>query len=261
MSSTPLDIAFIKENLRTQFVGQNFLYYHNIPSTMEIARKEALNKCHEGTAVFAELQTAGRGRLKRQWLTPEGNIAVSIIIYPPPELFSSLIMLASVAVVNSIKNTTGIDCTIKWPNDVLIDGKKVCGILIETCRDNKGVCYAILGIGINVGLHAANHPDIKDIAVGLSELPGKPVSREDLLTQLFNEIERLYSELKMGNSLYPLWKNKLGMLDKPVKVHSMDTVLEGIAEDVAEDGSLMLRLNNGELKRITIGDVSLRNAQ
>jgi BirA family transcriptional regulator, biotin operon repressor / biotin---[acetyl-CoA-carboxylase] ligase len=223
---------------------------------MDTARREALNHSPEGTAVFAELQTAGRGRLKRQWLTTDGNIAVSVVLYPPPEIFSSLIMLTSVAVVNAIKKTAGLDCTIKWPNDILIDGRKVCGILIETCQDKKDICYAILGIGINVGLEVANHPDIKDIAIGLSERLGKSVSREDLLIQLFNEIEGMYSDLKHGNSLYALWKNKLGMLGKPVKVHSMDTILKGIAEGVEEDGSLMLRCNSGELKRITIGDVS-----
>ena len=222
---------------------------------MDAAREEALRKAPEGTTVFAECQTAGRGRLKRQWLTPEGNIAVSIVLYPPKELFPQLIMLASVSVVNAIKNTTGIDCTIKWPNDILIDGKKVCGILIETKVDKQGLGYAVLGIGINVAMQCADYPEIEKIAVGLDELPGCIVSREKLLVNLFTEIESLYEQMKKGVSIYPLWKNKLGMLGQHVRVQSLGTVLEGVAESVSNDGSLMLRCADGELKRVTIGDV------
>ena len=257
MPAPPLDTAFIKENLQTQFVGQNFLFFHNIPSTMDTAREEALHKAPEGTAVFAERQTAGRGRMKREWLTPEGNVAVSIVLYPPPELFNQLIMLASVSVVNAIKQTTGIDCSIKWPNDILIDSKKVCGILIETRVDKQGTGYAVLGIGINVALQAAQHKEINEIATSLEEKAGCPVSREKLLINLFSEIEKLYEQMKQGVSIYSLWKNKLGMLGKHVRVQSLGNILEGVAESVAEDGSLILRCADGELKRITIGDVSL----
>jgi len=225
---------------------------------MDVARQEAIKQVPEGTAVIAERQTAGRGRLKRTWFTTEGNIAVSIIIYPPKEYLQSLIMLASLAVLNSIRTLTGIECHLKWPNDVLIGEKKVCGILIETKTQIDRLEYAILGIGINVNMKPAEHPELISLATSLSVETDKPISRTRLLRLLFTELERLYLGMLSGKSLYSDWSSNLNTIGKAVRVQSGETVLEGTAESVKEDGSLILRLADNSVKRITIGDVTLR---
>jgi BirA family biotin operon repressor/biotin-[acetyl-CoA-carboxylase] ligase len=258
MSEKPLTPTLITRRLNTRCIGQRLLVFPAVSSTMDIARQEALNKTPEGTAIIAEQQTAGRGRLKRVWQTPEGNIAVSIILYPPREHIHSLIMLASLAVLNSIQKTIKLTCRLKWPNDVLIGDKKVCGILIETKTQVDRLDYAILGIGINVNMRLAEYPELQSIATSLVDELGKPVSRVRLLRQLFTELEKLYLGMLSGKSLFPEWHHNLATIGKQVRVQSGDTVYEGIAESVNEDGSLILRCDGGSFMKITIGDVSLR---
>jgi BirA family biotin operon repressor/biotin-[acetyl-CoA-carboxylase] ligase len=248
----------ISRGLKTRCIGKRLLIFPVLASTMDIARQEAIKQAPEGTAVIAERQTAGRGRLKRTWFTTEGNIAVSIIIYPPKEYLQSLIMLASLAVLNSIRTLTGIKCQLKWPNDVLVGDKKVCGILIETKTQIDRLVYAVLGIGINVNMKMAEYPELFSIATSLSEVTDKPISRARLLRQLFTELERLYLGMLSGKSLFDDWSRNLSTIGKAVRVQSSEIILEGTAESVKEDGSLILRLDDNSVKRITIGDVSLR---
>jgi BirA family biotin operon repressor/biotin-[acetyl-CoA-carboxylase] ligase len=258
MSEKPLTSSLITRGLNTRYIGQRVLIFSTVSSTMDVARQEAFNKVPEGTAIIAEQQTAGRGRLKRAWHTPEGNIAVSVILYPPREHLQSLIMLASLAVLNSIHLTTGLTCRLKWPNDVLIRDKKVCGILIETKTRIDRLDYAILGIGINVNMSMTEYPELQSTATSLVEECGKPVSRVRLLRQLFTELERLYLGMLSGKSLFPEWRENLTTIGKPVRVQSVDSIYEGTADSVAEDGCLILRRDDGSLMKITIGDVSLR---
>lgn len=248
----------IKRGLNTNCIGQRILIFPSVSSTMDIARQEALNKTPEGTAIIAEQQTSGHGRLKRSWQTPEGNVAVSVILYPPREQMHSLIMLAGLAVLNSIHATTRLVCCLKWPNDILIHNKKVCGILIETKTKLNILDYAILGIGINVNMRLAEYPVLQPTATSLVDELGKPVSRVRLLRQLFIELDKLYFDMRSGKSLYPEWRKNLVTIGKAVQVQSDDIIYAGVAESVNKDGSLMLRLDDDSLIKITIGDVSLR---
>ncbi|HIE17967.1 MAG TPA: biotin--[acetyl-CoA-carboxylase] ligase, partial [Dehalococcoidia bacterium] len=158
----------IQSRLRTRFIGQQLHYYPTVTSTMDIARILAREGAVEGTVVIAGTQTAGRGRLGRSWLSPEGSVALSVILKPSPDNLPQLIMIASVAVVKVIKTVTGLDAQIKWPNDVLVKGKKVCGILIENEVKGYEVDFAIIGIGINVSFDPTGFPEISDIATSLS---------------------------------------------------------------------------------------------
>ena len=152
MAKDGLSPVSITRNLTTRFIGQRVLYYPQVTSTMDVARQEAQQGAAEGTVIIAAEQTAGKGRMRRLWLTPGGNIALSIILYPEVSQLPSLIMLASLAAVHSIEKITGLEPQIKWPNDVLVNGKKVCGILVESGVRKKSVTYSIIGIGINVNL-------------------------------------------------------------------------------------------------------------
>ncbi len=259
MTEDILSAAAITNNLGTRVIGQRILYYPSLTSTMEIAREEAQQGAVEGTVIIAGEQTGGRGRLKRVWLSPRGNIALSIILYPSLSHLSSLIMLASLAVVHSIESATGLKPRVKWPNDVLINGKKVCGILIESDVQRTRVNYTIIGIGINVNLRLADFPEIQPVATSLAEELRAEVSPLSVVRHLLAEVERLYFTLSAGGSLYEEWRSSLVTLGKKVRVTAGETVYEGVAESVARDGSLLLRGLDGKLTRIVVGDVTLRD--
>jgi BirA family biotin operon repressor/biotin-[acetyl-CoA-carboxylase] ligase len=201
MSEQKLDAFSITNELTTKFIGQNLLYFASVTSTNDIARQQALRKSPEGTAVIADRQTTGRGRLKRPWVSPEGNIAVSVVLYPDRKNLHFLTMLAALAVLYSIEKTTAVKCQLKWPNDVLINGKKVCGILLESKASADSVDYAIIGIGINVNMKMADYPEIASIATSLAAEMDREVSRTELLGNLFSEMEKLYLRLRVGESI------------------------------------------------------------
>jgi len=259
MTQNNLSADLITNDLKTRFVGQRTIYYPSLTSTMETARQEAQQGAEEGTIVIADEQTTGRGRLKRIWLSPKGNIALSVILRPSIACLPSLIMLASLAVMHSIEAITGLKPQLKWPNDVLIRGKKVCGILIESKIQAGKVDYAIIGIGVNVNLRLTDFPEIVAIATSLSHELGTEVARLRLIQRLLVEIERLYLALLAGESLYEEWRDNLVTLGKMVHVKSGETVHEGIAESVARDGSLLLCCLDGSLIKILAGDVTLRD--
>lgn len=250
--------AEVTRDLATRFVGQRLLYYPRLTSTMEVARQEAQRGAAEGTVILADEQTAGKGRLKRAWLTPSGNIALSIILHPGLSCLPSLIMLSSLAVFRSIEAVTGLKSQIKWPNDVLINGKKVSGILIESDVKGDTVNYSIIGIGVNVNLRVADFPEIQPIATSLSQELGSDVSRLSVIRQLLVEIEGLYLALSGGGSIFEEWRDNLVTLGKRVKVTAEQTIYEGLAEAVTPDGSLLVRGPDGGLSKIVVGDVTLR---
>ena len=260
MVENSLSPASITRDLETRFVGQRVIYYPSLTSTMEVAKREAARRgAAEGTVILADEQTAGKGRLERVWLSPRGNIALSVILYPSLSYLPSLIMLASLAVVHSIEAATGLKSQIKWPNDVLIDGRKVCGILIESNVQGSTVKYAIIGIGINVNLRLADFPEILPIATSLSDELGRTVSRLSVIRCLLVEIERLYLALSAGGSIYQEWRDSLVTLGREVRVKTGEAIYEGVAESVARDGSLLLRSSDGSLTKIVAGDVTLRD--
>jgi len=169
MDKNILNSNIIVANLNTKFIGQRILYYDSVTSTNDIAKQNALNRSVEGTVVISQEQTAGKGRLNRTWRTPKGTLALSIILYPKTDHLPLLIMIASVAVVRSIKKLTGLTAEIKWPNDVLIKGKKVCGILIENKLKGDNVEYSVIGIGLNVNLKSSTISGFAPEATSLSD--------------------------------------------------------------------------------------------
>ena len=259
MVGNSLSSASITSNLQTHFIGQRVIYYPSLTSTMDVARQEAQSGAVEGTVVIAGEQTAGKGRMKRTWLSPEGSIALSIILYPNALYLPSLIMLASLAVVHSIDTVTGLKAQVKWPNDVLVNGRKVCGILIESEVKGNIVDYAIIGIGVNVNLRLSDFPEILPTATSLSDELGRDISRLELICCLLVEVERLYLALLAGESIYEEWRDSLVTLGKRVQVKWGKTRYEGIADSVARDGSLLLRQSDGSLTKIVAGDVTLRD--
>jgi BirA family biotin operon repressor/biotin-[acetyl-CoA-carboxylase] ligase len=248
----------IFRNLNTRFVGQKIIYYPALGSTMEAAKREALWGAEAGTVIVAEKQTAGRGRFDRTWLSPKGGLALSIILRPNLDYLPYMIMLASLAVHYSIREITGLKSQIKWPNDVLINEKKVCGILIENDIRNNSLIYTIIGIGLNVNMKIVDYPEISSLATSLSDQVGKKVSKLDMLRQILVETERLYQTLPQKELILEQWKDHLVTLGQEIRVNMGSKVYRGTAESVAEDGSLLLRRSNGSLMKIIAGEVTLR---
>jgi len=258
MKRERLSQASIARNLETAFVGKNVIYYPQITSTMETARGEALRGVAEGTVVIADKQTAGRGRLERGWLSPEGCIALSVVLYPESKYLSSMIMVASMAVVSAVNAITGLQPQIKWPNDVLINDKKVCGILVESGTKDADTHYAVVGIGINVNIDAGCLKDVALPATSLSVELGGEVSRLEMVRRLLVEFERLYLLAKEGDAVYRQWRDRLVTLGRQVTARCGEKVYEGTAEAVDSDGNLLLRQSGGDTIRIAAGDVSLQ---
>lgn len=258
MAEENLSPADISRNLKTDFIGKKVIAYPSLSSTNDIAKREAKKGAREGTVILAEEQTAGRGRLKRAWLSPKGSIALSIILHPTPAQLPSLIMVASLAVARCIEKVGGLETQIKWPNDVLIKGKKVCGILIESDIRGNAVDYAVIGIGINVNLLPVDFPEIAATATSLAQELGREISQREMIRCLLVEAENLYLALPEGDSVFREWRDRLVTLGKEVELISGKTSYKGVAESVANDGSLLLRQPDGNLIKIVAGDVSLR---
>jgi BirA family transcriptional regulator, biotin operon repressor / biotin---[acetyl-CoA-carboxylase] ligase len=257
MSNQELSAAAVMDGLATKFIGRRTVYYPRLASTMDAGRSEAGKGAPEGTVVVAGEQTGGRGRMKRAWLTPEGGLAFSVVLYPVVAYLPGLVMAASLAVVHAINGLTGLKAEIKWPNDVLINGKKVCGILIENEIKGEKV-IAVMGIGINVNLRLADYPDIATTATSLYGELGREVSRLDLLRRLLAELEPLYFSLASGDAVFVQWRDSLVTLGKNITARSGEDIYQGVAESVARDGGLMLRQADGSLIKVVAGDVTLR---
>lgn len=259
MEETSWD-AFSVDSLETKFFGQNAIYYPSVPSTMDVARKEARNGADDGTVVVAGEQTEGRGRMNRTWLSPKGNLAFSIILYPEVSYLPFLVIIAALAVVYSIERATGLRTLIKWPNDIIIEGKKVGGILIENEVKRNKVQYAIVGIGINIDVNPEVEENVPVLSTCLKdEKIGGSILRMRILKNILREMEKLYLTLPDSRSMLREWRNRLINLGRNVCVYSDGMKLEGVAESVDPTGALLLRCADGSLISIVAGDVTLRD--
>lgn len=257
MTEDIISKEIIMEGLETRLIGKTVVYYSSVTSTNDVARDQAKKGAEEGTVIIADEQIAGKGRLKRNWMTPAGNIALSVILYPDISMLPSLIMITSLAVVRGIEAATGLKPGIKWPNDVLVDGKKVCGILIENDLQGNRVNHTIIGIGININIKQEDIPGIHYPVTSLSAESGRAVSRAGVIRCLLVEMEKLYLTLSEGGTVFEEWRDNLVTLGKKVRVTWGETVYEGVAESVAADGSLVLRTKDDKLIPVVAGDVSL----
>lgn len=247
-----LDAGALRQALKTKVVGRDIYYYPKVGSTNDTARKLAWS-CDDGAVVVAETQREGKGRLSRSWHSPPGGLWISVILKPRISLAQAyrINMAASVAVARTLSSLYGIKATIKWPNDILVNDRKICGILMEISAEVDRVDYAIVGIGLNANVTAKNFP--KDWnAISLLEELGSKVSRTDLAQRLLEELENAYLSIGSKEN-YEDWCSLSATLGKRVRIASHDGDLEGLAESLSEDGALMLRLP-GETRRILAGD-------
>ncbi len=233
-------------------------YLPECESTNDEARARAMAGEPEGALVLADFQSAGRGRMGRAWHSPRGSsLLFSLLLRPPlaPERALQAVMTASLGAMVGIRRETGLPARLKWPNDVLIDGKKAGGILCELGLDGDTLNYVIVGIGLNVNFDPRRVEGIPPDATSIQRELGRPQPRPALLRAILEETESRYGELLRGRSLRGEWARALDTLGRKVKVTLPDGELTGTAESVEESGALVLRSGDGSLRTIPAGDV------
>jgi len=254
----PFDLARFHHLLRTQRFGHDLIFEASVGSTMDVARDAARHGAPEGTVVLADEQTAGRGRLGRSWVTPPAvNLASTIILRPPQPALRAVTMLTPLAICEAVENATGVKTSIKWPNDVQAAGKKLAGVLIET-ELTDGEAVVLVGAGINVNFDPREHDEIRDIATSVAAELGRPADRERLFAEYLLRFEERYTAARDGASMRDDWRARLSTLGQEVRATWPGRLVEGRAEDVDDDGSLLVRTASGELVAVEAGDVTLR---
>jgi BirA family biotin operon repressor/biotin-[acetyl-CoA-carboxylase] ligase len=231
---------------------QRIHHFREIGSTMDAARELAKRGAKEGTIVIAEAQTHGRGRLSREWLSPEGGIYFTILLRPriSPAYAPRINLMASVAVAATIRKLFGLKAELKWPNDVLIGGRKVCGILAEMDAELDAVNYVNVGIGINANSSVAG---FEKTATSLKDILGKEISRKELLRVLITEIEQRQA-LLMKPDLLKEGKELSVTLNKEVRIMSLGEEVVGQATDIDGTGALVVKQKDGSSRTVLVGD-------
>lgn len=252
----------VQSVIKTQCLGRNMHYFSEIDSTNEAVKRLARSKEVEGTTVIADKQTAGKGRLGRVWDSPSGtNIFMSILLRPQikPDKASQITLIAGLAMCETIREATGLDAKIKWPNDIVINGKKVCGILTEMSAEIDCINYVVVGIGVNV--NQIEFPKELPYATSLKIEGQKEYQRGNIIGMFFDKFEPYYMAYKANATLEPVLPTyKRYCITLADKVKIIDSIEEYIATplDVLADGSLVVRNEKGEEKRVFSGEVSVR---
>ena len=243
-------------NLKTKIIGKKILYFDKIQSTNLYAKQLIDQNIENGTIVISDVQTGGRGRKNRSWVSPSGGLWFSVILYPDiaPRCGMVITMAASISVSKAIREITGLKTRIKWPNDILLKNKKVCGILTELNADLNKIIYAIVGIGVNVNNKIENQLD--DIAISLKQVVDSEISRDELLKSILKNFDMNYNRLKKNDFEYikKIWLSYANIIGKKVRINDYKTVMEGVVKDIDDNGYLILNTNSGIINVIN-GDI------
>lgn len=253
----------IKSRLQTKWAGNRICYFDLTDSTNQQARLLAEQGAEHGTVVVADRQTAGRGRRGRQWDSPPGtNIYFTLLLRPEfhPSKASMLTILMALAVAKGIEETGVEGVSIKWPNDVLLNGRKVCGILTEMSAEPDGINHVVIGTGINTGPYTFPE-ELQDKATAIANETGRKVNRAELLQKVLQQFETVYEEFcRIGNLSYLIadYEKRLVNKDREVKVLDPKGEYAATAKGITENGELVVIDESGEERQIYAGEVSVR---
>ena len=259
-----LSIEEIETHLNAALIGRHFICLPETASTNVDAFRVAEQNAPEGTVVLADTQSGGKGRMGRVWSSPAGvNLYCSIILRPRvmPYEAPQLTFLSAVAVARAIELVAGISPEIKWPNDVLIDGKKVAGLLNEMSAETDGINFVILGIGVNLNMTAGQFPaDLRHPATSLLLETGRPVARARFAAIMFNELDRLYACF-LNQGFGPVreeWQQRCNAHARELSVSDGGKELvRGMFAGIDEFGALLVHRPDGSLERVLSGDVRI----
>ncbi len=262
MKASPLQLHDIQDGLNTKRLGTQFHWFHEIDSTNNHARRLAQQGAPEGEVVIAEQQAQGRGRLGRSWVSPPYvNLYFSVILRPAllPIHAPQITLAAAVALADAVAAFVPRPPVIKWPNDILIDGQKLAGVLTESSCNSERIEFVILGIGVNVNFPRSLMVDeIRERATSLMEIGQKSVSREAFFRRLIQDLDRCYGILQESGfgAIAPRWEAYFGQRDQRVRVELEHEVLIGEAKGIDGDGALIVQSAGGVRHRIIAGDVT-----
>jgi len=254
----------IQAGLGTQQIGKRIYTLSQASSTNEVAFGLALKGAEEGVVVLAESQIKGKGRMGRPWESPAGlNIYLSLILRPRivPSKTPLITLMAAVACAEAIDKVTGLLPAIKWPNDLLLERKKLGGILTEADMELDRINFVVVGIGINVNMtRALFPPSIKDTATSLHVALGREISRIALIQAVLQQMEQWYQRLAQGKveEIRRRWKELSLVKGQAIEVTSLGEVVRGTALDIDEDGALLVQTDTNTIKRVVAGDVTLK---
>jgi BirA family biotin operon repressor/biotin-[acetyl-CoA-carboxylase] ligase len=248
---------------KTRVVGRDIRVFQETNSTNDVAEKLARDGVAEGVVVYAESQSKGRGRLGRKWMSPaRKGLWFSVLLRPNlhPLETTQLTVISATALRRAIKTICNLDAEIKWPNDILLGGKKAAGILTEMSAEPDRVRHVIIGIGVDVNLDAAEFPaELKKIATSLKAETGETISRAELAVEILRELDADYARIcaRKFSEVADEWESACVTIGKNVTVHVGDRQFRGRAESLDDDGALLVRTEHGHLERVIGGDVML----
>lgn len=241
----------------------NFIFLDTLDSTNTYCKKMSENEFTKDTVVIADTQSQGKGTKGRSWISPKGKgLWFSILLKPSIKLndINFLTILTSTALYNTFLDF-GINTKIKWPNDIYLNSKKLCGILTESKISKNKVEYVIIGVGINVNLELSDFSDeLKNKATSLLISTGKCFDREEILNKLLENFYEEYNELINGNKdkILKTYRNNSLILNREVNLEYNNSIRKVIPIDILEDGSLLIKNSNDEIEKIIFGEISVR---
>lgn len=245
----------LKYGLNTKYIGKTIYYYDSVDSTQNLAWNLGVQGSPEGTAVFAQTQKKGRGRMGRKWISGRGGVYFSLLLRP--DMFQvneipQITIIIGLGCVYGIKQATGIECEVKWPNDIFIDGKKIGGILCEISAETDKINFLVAGIGINV-----NTKDLPSESTSLFLHSKKKFLRVEIGKRILENIENCYARARQEgfSALLKEWSGFCFLWGKRVKVKILDKEIEGETVGIDEKGYLLLRRDTGFIERVSSGDI------
>ena len=253
----------IKDGLKTKWIGKKIYYFDTIDSTQSYALEIAENKNEDGTVVIAHKQTKGKGRMNRKWVSPEGGIWLSVILQPKTDFSLTTLfpIAAAVALSSAIKSATGIKTELKWPNDVLINGKKVCGVLVDASLTSNQIDYIVLGVGINFNIQTSTiEKNIKNTGnySGITSLMkhAENIKAVELIQSFLFELENTIELLMQGGekNIVKKWIKNSSTIGKNITLKTNEGEIKGIASKIDSDGALIIQ-QKGKNQRVLVGDV------
>ena len=256
-----LDVARVRAHLGAHRLGTRLHYFQEIGSTNTRARELADRGADEGEIVIAETQSHGRGRLGRRWESPPfTNLYLSFILRPKlsPRHAPQITLAAAVALVETVGFFLPRPPSIKWPNDILVDGKKLAGILTEAACDAERVDFVVLGVGLNVNYSVVAMPEeLRQRATSMADVTGANVSRESVLARLIQDMDRCYGELEVSGfeALRPRWEERFALRGRRIQVELGDQRVRGVAHGIDREGALIVEDEHGQRRSVVAGDV------
>jgi BirA family biotin operon repressor/biotin-[acetyl-CoA-carboxylase] ligase len=257
------NLEVLEKRLAGKFIGRPLYYYPEIGSTNDEAFRLGIAGAPEGTAVIADSQTKGKGRMQRLWHSPPGsNIYTSILLRPnfKPDQAPQISIAAGVAVAEILSQYCPGQVQLKWPNDVLLNKKKLSGILAQMKTSADGIDFVVLGIGINVNIGYKQLPsEIQSIATSLAIETGREIDRLELIISLYENIAKWYKELAQRgfDAIKEKWLNLAPMIGRQVQVRFCSEGVSGEALGLDDDGSLIILTVNNETVKVSAGDATI----